>query len=59
MLATAAACPPLRPQLVDVALRPWAGAQGLDSARHRGTGEDNSRGAGAGWRDGQAPTAGP
>ena len=49
---------PARAQPVDVALRPRAGAQGLDSGRHRGAGEDGSRSADEGRRDGQAPAAG-
>ena len=49
---------PARAQSVDVALLPRAGAQGLDSGRHRGAGEDGSRSAGEGRRDGQAPVAG-
>ena len=49
---------PLLAQFVDFALRPGVGAQGLDSGRHRGAGEDSSRSAGEGRRDGQAPAAG-
>ena len=49
---------PLLAQFVDFALRPGVGAQGLDSGRHRGAGEDGSRGAGEGRRVGQAPAAG-
>ena len=49
--------PPLPAQPMAVALLPGAGAQGLDSGRHGGAGEDCSRGAGEGRRDGQAPAA--
>ena len=46
-----------RAQPVGVA-RPRAGAQGLDSGRHGGAGEDGSRGADEGRRDSQAQAAG-
>ena len=49
---------PARAQSVDVALRPRAGAQGLDSGRHGGAGEDGLRSADEGLRDGQVPAAG-
>ena len=51
-------CDPGTSSSVDVALRPRAGAQGLNSGRHGGAGEDGSRSADEGRRDGQEPAAG-
>jgi len=49
--------PPLRSQLVDVEIRPGAGAKAVRPKVHGGKGEAPARGAGKGSRDAQAPQA--